>query len=44
MISLALAPSVFIGITTKLKIPKDLQIKSNVRPSMFDYPANIVVE
>lgn len=43
-ISLTLTPSVFIGITTKLQIPKDFQIKSNCRPSLFDYPANIVVE
>jgi 26S proteasome regulatory subunit N2 len=44
MISLALAPSVFIGITVGLKIPKDFQIKSNCRLSMFDYPSNVVVE
>jgi 26S proteasome regulatory subunit N2 len=44
MVSLSLSPSVFIGITCKLRIPKDFQIKSNCRLSMFDYPANIVVE
>lgn len=43
-ISLALSPSVFIGVTTKIQIPKDFQIKSNCRPSLFEYPANIVVE
>lgn len=42
-ISLSLSPSVFIGVTTKLQIPKDFQIKSNCRPSLFDYPPNIVV-
>ena len=43
-ISLALTPSVFVGVTASIKIPKEFQIKSNCKPSLFDYPANIVVE
>jgi len=43
-IGLALAPSTFIGVTSKLNIPKSFQLKSNCKPSMFDYPANIVKE
>lgn len=43
-IGLALSPSVFIGVTGDMKIPKSFQLKSNCRPSLFDYPANIVVE
>lgn len=43
-ISLTLSPSVFIGVTTNFQIPKNLEIKSNCRPSLFDYPNNIVIE
>ena len=43
-IGLALTPSAFIGVTADMKIPKSFQLKSNCRPSLFDYPANIVVE
>ena len=43
-IGLAIAPSAFIGVTADMKIPKSFQLKSNCRPSLFDYPPNIVVE
>ena len=43
-IGLALSPSSFIGVTAKLNIPKSFQMKSNCKPSLFDYPANIVKE
>lgn len=43
-IGLAITPSVFIGVTSSIKIPKEFQIKSNCKPSLFDYPANVVVE
>lgn len=42
-IGLSITPSVFIGVTAPIKVPKEFQIKSNCRPSLFDYPANIVV-
>ena len=42
-IGLALSPSTFIGVTSDMKIPKSFQLKSNCRPSQFEYPANIVV-
>jgi 26S proteasome regulatory subunit N2 len=41
-IGLALSPSTFIGTTANLKIPKSFQLKSNCKPSLFDYPANII--
>lgn len=43
-IGLALSPSTFIGVTANLKIPKSFQLKSNCKPSLFDYPANIIKE
>ena len=43
-IGLALTPTAFIGVTADMKIPKSFQLKSNCRPSLFDYPANVVVE
>lgn len=43
-IGLSVAPSVFIGVTSNLKIPKTFQLKSNCKLSQFDYPANIVKE
>lgn len=43
-ISLALTPSAFIGINSDFKIPKGFQLKSNTKPSLFGYPANIVKE
>lgn len=43
-VGLTLSPSAFIGVTADLKIPKSFQLKSNCKPSLFDYPANIVKE
>lgn len=43
-IGLALSPSAFIGTTANLKIPKSFQLKSNCKPSLFDYPPNIIKE
>jgi 26S proteasome regulatory subunit N2 len=43
-LGLALAPSMFIGVTTvdsKLKIPVNFQINSNCKLSLFNYPPNI---
>jgi 26S proteasome regulatory subunit N2 len=41
-IGLSLTPSTFIGVTADLKIPKSFQLKSNCKPSLFEYPQNIV--
>ena len=41
-IGLALTPAMYIGVTSDFKIPKSFQLKSNCKPSMFDYPANII--
>jgi 26S proteasome regulatory subunit N2 len=38
MFSLTLTPSALIGLNEKLKIPKNFQLKSGIRPSMFAYP------
>ena len=43
-ISLAVTPSMYIGVTSELKIPKSFQLKSNCKPSLFGYPANIIKE
>jgi 26S proteasome regulatory subunit N2 len=40
-VGLTLAPSMFIGVTSKLKIPTKFQLQSNCKPSLFDYPPNI---
>lgn len=40
-VGLTLSPSMFIGVTSQLKIPKSFQIQSNCKPSLFDYPPNI---
>jgi 26S proteasome regulatory subunit N2 len=41
-IGLTLTPSAFIGVTTNLKIPTSFQFKSNCKPSLFNYPADIL--
>merc|ERR1719321_2301066 len=38
MFSLTLAPTALIGLTDKLKIPKNFAVKSGARPSLFAYP------
>jgi len=38
MFSLVLTPNAAIGLTEKLKIPKNFQMKSSARPSLFGYP------
>ena len=43
-IGLALSPSMFIGVTSTLKIPKTFKINSNCKPSQFSYPADIPKE
>ena len=43
-IGLTLTPSTFIGVTTNLKVPTSFKLKSNCKPSLFSYPANIVKE
>lgn len=40
-VGLTLSPSMFIGVTSQLKIPKSFQLQSNCKPSLFDYPPNI---
>jgi 26S proteasome regulatory subunit N2 len=40
-IGLALSPSMFIGVTSNLKIPINFKLNSACKPSLFDYPANI---
>lgn len=43
-IGLAYSPSMFIGVTSSLKIPTNFKIHSNCKPSLFDYPPNIPKE
>lgn len=43
-VGLALTPSMFIGVTAKLKIPTSFKLHSNCKPSLFDYPPNIPKE
>lgn len=43
-IGLAVAPSTFIGVTSDLKVPTSFTLKSNCKPSLFSYPADIVKE
>jgi 26S proteasome regulatory subunit N2 len=38
MFSLTLTPTALIGLTEKLKIPKNFSLKSGARPSLFAYP------
>merc|ERR1719229_2052838 len=38
MFSLTLTPNALIGLTEKLKIPKNFSLKCNARPSLFAYP------
>merc|ERR1719456_1875396 len=38
MISLALTPTALIGLTEKLKMPKNFAVRSRCRPSLFAYP------
>merc|ERR1719204_2002220 len=38
MFSLVLTPTALIGLTEKLKIPKNFAVKSGARPSVFAYP------
>lgn len=38
MFSLTLTPTAIIGLTDKLKIPKNLFFKSGAKPSLFAYP------
>merc|ERR1719379_1061474 len=38
MFSLTLAPTALVGLTEKLKIPKNFSLKSGARPSLFAYP------
>ena len=43
-IGLAVAPSMFIGVTAKLNIPTSFSLHSNCKPALFDYPPNIPKE
>lgn len=43
-IGLSLTPSMFIGVTSQLKIPINFQLLSSCKPSLFDYPPNIPKE
>lgn len=43
-IGLTLTPSIFIGVTTSLKVPTSFKLKSNCKPSLFNYPSDIVKE
>merc|ERR1712050_500646 len=38
MFSLTLTPNALVGLTEKLKIPKNFQFKCGARPSLFAYP------
>jgi len=38
MFSLTLTPTALIGLTDKLKIPKNFTLKSSAKPSLFAYP------
>merc|ERR1719428_1743684 len=38
MFSLTLTPTALIGLTEKLKIPKNFTLKCNAKPSLFAYP------
>merc|ERR1712217_743172 len=38
MFSLTLVPNALVGLTDKLKIPKNFQFKCGARPSLFAYP------
>jgi len=38
MFSLTLVPTALIGLTEKLKIPKNFSLKSGAKPSLFAYP------
>merc|ERR1719392_414790 len=38
MFSLVLTPNALIGLTDKLKIPKNFSLKSGAKPSLFAYP------
>merc|ERR1719272_1091438 len=38
MFSLTLTPTALIGLTDKLKIPKNFTLKCNAKPSLFAYP------
>lgn len=38
MFSLTLTPTALIGLTDKLKIPKNFSVKSGAKPSLFAYP------
>jgi len=41
LIGLSISPSLFIGVTSKLKIPTNFEIHSNCKSSLFEYPPNI---
>jgi len=44
-IGLTLTPSCFIGVnSSNLKVPTSFKLKSNSKPSLFGYPADIVKE
>lgn len=43
-IGLTLSPSMFIGVTSNLKVPTNFQLQSNCKQSLFDYPPNIPKE
>jgi len=38
MFSLVLTPNALVGLTEKLKMPKNFAVKSGARPSLFAYP------
>jgi 26S proteasome regulatory subunit N2 len=42
MFSLTLTPTALIGLTDKLKIPKNFTLKCNAKPSLFAYPEPLV--
>jgi len=44
MFSLTLTPTALIGLTDKLKIPKNFSLKSEAKPSLFAYPEPITPE
>lgn len=43
-IGLTITPSAYIGVTSDLKIPTSFELRSTCRPSLYDYPPNIVKE
>lgn len=43
-IGMTITASAYIGVTSDLKIPTSFELRSTCKPSMYDYPPNIVKE